>query len=401
MRNLLLLLFFTTTVFSSYSQNRSLSAKAEISILTIGAGDYLYDKFGHSAIRVQDENSNLDIVFNYGTYDFNTPNFYTKFAQGKLLYSLSVSDYEPFFQHYKAEDRWITEQILNLNTSQKKEVFDLLLENTKPENREYLYDFTHDNCATKIRDVLSVALGNNLKYNTDLKDKKSFRKLIQENLHHNTWGSVGIDIALGAPIDREASKLEQQFLPNYVQDADADAKVKTDNGAWEPLVKETKKLYEQQEDKKASSFFLTSPWVIFSVLGVGLIFFSFRDVIRKSRTKSIDITVFIITGIIGVIIALLWFATEHPATKLNYNILWAFPISLLFIRAIAKDQYHKRLVHYLNLLSILIALVFFHWITGVQKYPHPILPLLIGLLIRYRYLVTFYKNMTRNQDVIA
>lgn len=399
MRYLLLLLFFTTTFLSSFSQTRSLSGDAEISILTIGAGSYLYDKFGHSAIRVQDENSNLDIVFNYGTYDFNTPNFYTKFAQGKLLYSLSVSDFESFFQHYKSEDRWITEQVLNLNVAQTKEVFDLLVENTKPENRDYLYDFTHDNCATKIRDVLSLALGNNLEYNTDLEKNKSFRELIQENLHHNTWGSVGIDLALGAPIDRDASKLEQQFLPDYVQYADAEAKVKINSGTWEPLVKETKKLYEQQEEKKSSSFFLTSPWVVFSTLGIALIVFSFRDVIRKERTKSIDITVFASTGVIGVVVALLWFATEHPATKLNYNILWAFPISLLFIRSIAKDQYNKRLVHYLNLLSILIALVFFHWITGVQKYPHPILPLLIGLLIRYRYLVTFYKNILIKQRV--
>lgn len=367
----------------------------------MGPGNYLYDKFGHSAIRVLDKEKNIDAVFNYGTYDFNTPNFYTKFAQGRLMYSLSVSDFDSFFQHYKSEDRWITEQVLNLSIDQTKEVFDLLVENTKPENKEYLYDFTHDNCATKIRDVLSSALGNNLEYNTMLEKEKSFRELIQENLHHNTWGSVGIDLALGAPIDRDASKLEQQFLPDYVLDADAEAKVKISSGDWEPLVKETKKLYEQQKYKKESGFILISPWVVFSILGVGLIVLSFRDVIRKKRTKSIDITVFIFTGIIGLFIALLWFATEHPATKLNYNILWAFPISLLFIRSITKDQYNKRLVHYLNLLSILIALLFFHWITGVQKYPHPILPLLIGLLIRYRYLVTFYKNITRSQELIT
>lgn len=399
MRYLLLLLFFTTTFYSSFSQTYSLTSDAEISILTIGAGNYLYDKFGHSGIRVQDENRDLDIVFNYGTYDFNTPNFYTKFLQGKLLYSLSVSDFRSFYQHYKSEDRWITEQVLNLNAVQTKEVFDLLVENSKPENREYLYDFTHDNCATKIRDVLSLALGSDLEYNTELEKNKSFRKLIQENLHHNTWGSVGIDLALGAPIDRDASKLEQQFLPNYVLDADAEAKVKMRSGTWEPLVKETKKLYEQQEEKKVNGFFLTSPWVVFSILGVGLTILSFRDVFRKKRTRSIDITVFALTGSIGVVIALLWFATDHSATKLNYNILWAFPISLLFIRSISRDQYHQRLVHYLNLLSILITLVFFHWITGVQKYPHPILPLLIGLLIRYRYLVTFYKNILKSKNI--
>lgn len=398
MRNLVLL-FFIFTIATSLSQTRSLSGEAEISVLTLGPGNYLYDKFGHSAIRVKDKNSDLDIVFNYGTYDFNTPNFYTKFVQGKLLYSLSLSDFESFYQAYKSEDRWITEQVLNLNIAQKKEVFDLLVENTKPENREYLYDFLYDNCATRIRDVFSMALGNDLEYNSDLEEEKSFRELVQENLHSNTWGSLGIDLALGAPNDRIAAKLEQQFLPNYVLEADAQAKVRTSSGEWQPFVKETRTLYEQQEEKKESGFFLTSPWIVFTTLGIGLILLTFLDVTRNKRTKSIDITIFLLTGVIGVVIALLWFASDHYATKLNYNILWAFPISLLFIRAIAKNQFHKRLVQYLNLLSILIALLFFHWITGVQKYPHPILPLLIGLLIRYRYLIRFYRNNHTNTPV--
>src|SRR5699024_9328280 len=182
-------------------------------------------------------------------------------------------------------------------------------------------------------------------------------------------------------------------------EADSEAKIKTSTGEWIPLVKKTINLYEQKEEKKATGFFLTSPWVIFTIIGLGLIIISFKDIISKKRTKLVDISIFITTEIIGVVIALLWFATDHQTTKFNYNILWAFPISLLFIRAISKETYHKRLVHYLNLLSILIVLLFFHWITGVQKYPHPILPLLIGLLIRYRYLTTYYKNTLRNNQL--
>ncbi len=399
MRYIFLLLCITTVFVNSFAQTKSLSGDAEISVLTIGPGEYLYDKFGHSAIRVQDKVTNLDIVFNYGTYDFNTPNFYTKFARGKLLYTLSVSNFTDFFYHYQSEDRWITEQVLNLSIAQKQDIFKLLIENAKPENREYLYDFTHDNCATKIRDILSLALGNNIEYNTELENPKSFRQLIGENINSNTWGSLGINIALGAPIDRNASKLEEQFLPYYVMEADSEAKIKTSAGEWIPLVKKTINLYEQKEEKKATGFFFTSPWVIFTIIGLGLIIISFKDIIRKKRTKLVDISIFITTGIIGVVIALLWFATDHQTTKFNYNILWAFPISLLFIRAISKETYHKRLVHYLNLLSILIVLLFFHWITGVQKYPHPILPLLIGLLIRYRYLTTYYKNTLRNNQL--
>src|SRR5690625_6860955 len=81
--------------------------------------------------------------------------------------------------------------------------------------------------------------------------------------------------------------------------------------------------------KKETGFFLFSPWVVFSIIGVGLIALSVRDVIRKKRTKSVDVLIFVITGLVGVVIAILWFASDHYATKLNYNILWAFPISLI------------------------------------------------------------------------
>lgn len=392
-------LFLISILFSSYAiaQSINLTEKAEISILTIGPGNYLYDKFGHSAIRVKDKNIGIDMVFNYGTYDFNTPNFYSKFARGKLLYSLSLSDFTDFFQYYRKEDRWITEQLLNLNNNQKKAVFQLLMENAKPENREYLYDFTYDNCATRIRDILSLALEDKIDFPTT-QTNTSFRDLIQENLHSNTWGSIGIQLALGASMDRHISRLEQQFLPNYVLKANTETHIKNNNKGWFPLVKETNYLNKQKKIKK-SSFSITSPWVIFSILGALLFISVWRDKRNENRTKYVDITIFTITGVIGLILVFLWFGTDHQATKFNYNILWAFPLNIFFIKTISSNNYNKRIIQFINLLRILLFLMFFHWVTGVQKFPIPILPLLIGLLIRYNYLVNFYTKKSDKTSI--
>ena len=51
----------------------TLSDKAEISVLTCSPGKELYSLFGHTAIRVHDPEQDLDVVFNYGTFDFDTP----------------------------------------------------------------------------------------------------------------------------------------------------------------------------------------------------------------------------------------------------------------------------------------------------------------------------------------
>tara|TARA_R100001369_G_scaffold92482_1_gene137828 strand:+ start:8299 stop:9360 length:1062 start_codon:yes stop_codon:yes gene_type:complete len=351
----------------------------------------LYDKFGHSAFRIEDKSKNLDIVFNYGVYDFNTPNFYTKFARGKLLYQLGVSYYQPFYDSYVSQNRWIKQQTLNLTYSEKQAIFNFLQNNAKPENRKYKYDFFYDNCATKIRDVLKEVLGDELQYNDDfVEEDYTFRELIQKNLHWNTWGSLGIDVALGAVIDKQATAWEYQFLPDYIFKA-AETAVITRNGSNEKLVSNTSTLFKNNPTKE-NSFFLTSPLFIFGLLGLLILFITYRDRKNNTRSRFLDVTIFFITGLIGVFLLLLWVATDHTATANNYNLLWAFPLSLVFIGVIVK-QFPKQWIHkYLFFLIVLLGLLTVHWISGVQVFATALIPLLVTLAIRYIFLIGYLKQ---------
>ncbi len=154
MKQFLLFLFIFFFVLPVQSQYKQLSHNSRISVLTIGPGSSLNDSFGHSAYRVKD--SLIDIVFNYGVYDFDTPNFYTKFAQGKLNYKIDANYYEDFKASYIRQNRTIKEQVLNLAVDEKQQVFNFLSKNYEPANQFYLYDFFYDNCATKIKDVLVI-----------------------------------------------------------------------------------------------------------------------------------------------------------------------------------------------------------------------------------------------------
>lgn len=383
----LFLLLFATV--SAKAQFGSLSPAAEISILTIGPGAELYDKFGHSAFRIKDTLSGVDVVFNYGVYDFNTPNFYIKFAQGKLLYQLGVSYYEPFYNSYVAQNRWIKEQTLLLSPSEKQAVSDFLWNNALPENKNYKYDFFYDNCATKIRDVLQLVLGQKLEY-TDayITEEYTFRQLIQQRLDANSWGSLGIDIALGAVIDRKAKPLEYQFLPAYVYQAAATAVIHREGGN-EPLVQATTVLFENTPTPTEENF-LTSPLFILGIFGLLIVLLTYRDFKRKSRSRYVDMLLFFVTGLIGIFLLLLWFATDHTATANNYNLLWAFPISIFLIAAIAKKQVGPQLRRYVFLLLVLLALLTIHWITGVQVFAVGLLPLLVALAVRYVFLYYFF-----------
>ncbi len=384
MRKILFLLLLSCIELVAQNYTITLSPQAEVSILTIGPGEQLYDSFGHSAFRVTDPNQNIDIVYNYGTYDFNTPNFYLKFAQGKLLYQLATNNYPPFYNYYSRQDRWIKEQILNLSQSEKQAMFDFLQNNALPENKDYLYDFLFDNCATKIRDVLVSVLGNNLVYSDDyITQEYTFRQLIQKNVYWNSWGSLGMDVAIGAVVDNNATAWQYQFLPQYVFEAAAIAKKNQ-----ESLVKKTHQIYEQVEPKQKGSFF-TSPLFVFGILGLLILYITYRNAKNNTRSRYLDGVIYFTTGLIGVFLLLLWLGTEHSTTANNYNLLWAFPISLLFLKGILKKQPSNGIRKYLIFQLVLFVLLFLHWITGVQTFAFGLLPLFIAMVVRYLYLIRF------------
>ena len=160
------------------AQKITLSESAAISVLTMGPGTNLNDSFGHSAFRISDTNQNIDVVYNYGVYNFDTPNFYLKFVKGQLMYQLDRTDFSLFYQHYSDQDRWIKEQVLNLTIKEKQEVFDFLQKNYLPENRKYIYDFFFENCATRIRDVLAGVLKNKLVFDKNFVTNSSYFQTI-------------------------------------------------------------------------------------------------------------------------------------------------------------------------------------------------------------------------------
>lgn len=389
MKKLLLLFFILFASEIIFSQNITLSNKAEVSILTVGPGDNLSDAFGHSAFRIKDPVNRLDVVYGYGEYDFDTPFFYLKFAQGKLNYLISKTKFNRFYLVYRDYyNRSLKEQVLNLKQNQKQDLYNFLVINYKPENRAYLYDFFFDNCATRIKDVAQKATHNAIDFNTPKNyTEASFRDLIQNNLNWNTWGSVGIDMALGAVIDQKATPEEQMFLPENIYRFFESASI--NNG--KPLVKKSTTLFKRKETKTANNILL-SPISIFSIIAFVILILTYKNFKNNQQSKWLDIILFSITGLAGIIMILLWFATDHSATKTNYNILWAFPLNIFVIGQFIKVKPAKWFVNYIKFLIIMLCLLTLHWVIGIQIFAKALLPLLVALFIRWIFLVNHYSK---------
>ncbi len=379
MRNYLIiftLLFFI--IFQNFGNAQQLSPRAEISLLTCSPGDVLYLAFGHSAVRVNDPLNGIDYVYNYGTFDFDTPNFYPKFVRGKLNYMLSRGGFHRFLAVYRYENRSIREQIFNLTAEGKQKIFKLLEINYKQENRFYQYDFYFDNCATRIRDILQKALGKNLKFNSDSTNNLSFRELTDLYLEKQRWGDFGIDIGLGAVVDRKANYLEQMFLPDYLEKGFANAEIKR-NGEWQSIIKQQHTL-NKTEANVQDIFWLYRPLILFSVIAFFVIVFSILWY-RKKYRSWFDIFLFTVFGFVGIVVLLLWTATEHNGTAQNYNILWAFPLHLIAAIMLIRPK-GKILEWYFKIFSVTNILVLLLWTVIPQSYNLSFIPIIIMLTTR-------------------
>ncbi len=362
----------------------SLGPDARITLLTCSPGDDLYSIFGHSAVRVEDSAQDIDWVFNYGTFDFSDPNFYTNFVRGKLNYKLSVSEYRYFEYSYQRENRWIWEQELNLTPGERQFLFDSLVLNYQPENRYYLYDFFFDNCATRIRDIFVEALDRDFRFDYGALDQGlSFRELLMPYLSQKPWARLGINLGLGMPADRIATPWDYMFLPDHMMTVFGDATLRGADNTYEFISADATIL--EGSDPAAGKFRIT-PLMVFLLVLMAAAAVSYGNSQAKKAALWFDRILFGAAGLLGLLIAFLWFATDHQVTVWNLNILWAHPFHLVAVFFFASDKYSGWLKYYFAVNLAILAVLVLSWPLLPQALPWVIFPLIVSLILRSAFL---------------
>ena len=380
MRFTLVLILFLISCFTYAQGNYKLSPHSEISIMTLGPyqGE-IYSAFGHSAIHVSDPANRVDWVFNYGVFDFDQENFFLNFAKGKLLYQLGLADYERFKNHYIRENRFVIEQTLNLTLQEKQQLFDFLLENYKPENREYMYNYVYDNCSSKLPEVLDKTFPGRITFDYSfVEENVTIRDLMDRYLTNQPWGDWIIDIGLGYQIDKVAEPREYLFLPDYVEKSFEKAVIKNDSTTV-PLVSETRHVFvPNPEDYKNGLF---TPFNFFVLVFFIVGFITNRDFKKERRTGWVDTVVFTFVGILGWWCVFLWFGTTH-LSKYNYNLLWAIPFHIPLMYLLGKKRFQPFLAKYCLIVGCLYLLLLIFWAVVPQPIHMALVPLILTMILR-------------------
>lgn len=386
-RKLHLLFFYFAIGNFLFSQTPQLTENSKVSLLTCAAGDELYYAFGHSAFRVQDSSLGIDVVYNYGTFDFNQPNFYLNFTKGRMIYSLSRRSFEAFLYEYELEKRWVKEQILDLSIQQRNQLLAFFEENYLPENRDYLYDPLLNNCSSITGDILKEQFGEAIVFDGSYLEKQyTFRQLVRQFMDVNTWSMFGIDLAFGSPVDRKATVQEHMFLPYYAMEQ---LRHTTLNG--KPLVKRERTILDYSEHTQ-KSFFPLSPLFWFLMFLAFTAVITYFDHKHKTRSRWLDFSLLFITGLAGTFLFLLWVAADHTSTPYNFNILWAFPTNAIVAFALVfQDKIPQWAPKYLWAALGLMGIVLLLWIIKIQIFSPVLIPLLLTMAIRYLYIIRYSK----------
>lgn len=367
---------FMGVAFSVQSQSTD---SIRFSLLTCAPGTEIYSLFGHTAIRYENYTRRIDVVFNYGMFSFNTPNFIFRFVAGETDYQLGITPYSYFEAEYAMRGSSVYQQVLNLTQSEKERLLTILENNYLPENRIYRYNYFYDNCTTRARDKIEECIEGKVVYPDSLSGK-SYRGIVHEFTAGSPWDEFGIDLCLGAEADKEINKRQQMFSPFYMKYYASNAYIVDAGGTRRPLILDETKIVDVEPDE-------VQPGFVLSPLMCGALFLALCVVMawRQWKTQRIwwgwDIVLYGLQGLAGCIIAFLFFFSVHPTVGSNWLLILFNPIPLLYLpfmvyKAVKrkKDYYHVGNMVYLTLFITILPF------CG-QEFNLTVLPLALGLLV--------------------
>lgn len=372
----IVLLFILLSGLTSLKSQEA--SEAEIYLITCGPGTETYSIYGHTALRIVIPSNDSDLVYNWGVFDFSTPNFAWKFAKGRLEYMLGVYPFNNFLQDYFMEGRWVEEQKINLEQDEIELLFRLIAENLRPENRKYRYDFFYDNCSSRVRDLLEKAVGEDLLYPPapDSEKLPSFRDKTGEYQKPYPWLNLGIDLLMGSPGDKKASLRDRMFLPIELQMVFSEAQVRRDDRTASLLGYPVRLLDFDAPSHRPG--FITSPLMVFSLLLIVMILVTLF-LKGKKINLAIDILIFTVFSVLAVLMLFFNIFTLHQQMKSNFNIIWLNPFIILCLVTLI---FRLRNVLWFRLTFSLLA-IFLLTALFLPQYINPaFFPLMIILLIR-------------------
>ena len=305
-----------------------------IEALTFGPGDHPFFKFGHNAILVRPQ-AGQGLVYNFGTFNFDSPALILKFLGGRFKYWLSVSLEDDTLEAYAGANRSILAQELDLSADQKWALARALRENAQPENRAYLYDYFYDNCSTRVRDAIDRVVEGRVRAAGQAQVGMTFREHALRMTADVWLEYVGLYLGLGRSADIPINRWHESFLPDRL--SELLRLVRVPDGAKEKnLVKFERVIHEAKRPPVPAVPPKRTPYFLALGFGLGAVLLLAGHLGRRHAGARIALgcIAFLlgtVAGLIGLIMTCLWAFTDHRVAYANANILQFPPWLIAFM----------------------------------------------------------------------
>ncbi|MCF0198259.1 MAG: DUF4105 domain-containing protein [Bacteroidaceae bacterium] len=381
-KRFLLLLFLVMGALGVTAQEEN---DIEISVVTCSPGTEVYQLYGHTALRVQQRSHGLDVVYNYGVFDFRAPHFLWRFVLGQCDYELAAYPYPFFLQDYLLRGSRVEEQVLNLTPAEAQRLLVMLMDNARSENKTYRYNFLTNNCTTKVRDMVERAVEGEVVYSRSL-PPATYRDILHQFTDGYPWSQEGNDLLLGAQCDTVLTDRSSLFIPSRLQTFLRDAQVFDGMGNRRPLLRGENELLALRPRVAESSSWPAPVWV--GVLFVALCTLLFA-IERKWKRQwwLFDVLFLLAQGLVGVLLCFMFFFSAHPTVGSNW-LVWPFnPLPLLCLPWVVRCAATRRfcLYHYVAAAVLALFAVFAEWIP--QDISLMVILIVVGLVVRH---VSYY-----------
>jgi hypothetical protein len=333
-----ILLFFSfSSTFAQEYERWYRTDEMVFKMAVYGPSDEIFIWWGHAALIMENTRWNYSWVFDWGIFTYPSDNFLKEFINDQVQYRCESGFFNAGF--YIDEDRDIMVYTLDLDRDAKEAMLSYAENNVMPENCYYDYHEFRDNCSTRIRDILDLGIGGQLKAAFDnIPGRLSLRQHVQRYTWFRPASNWFAGFLMGQDLDRQITQWDEMFIPVEIARNIVDFSYIDNAGAERRLVSSVEVIYSS----KTRPPILNEPLVIWPfTLGLGLLiaalFLYVRNISKKyTRTGRIFLGIShallgLLLGGSGCVLFLGLFLMNNDYIQQNINILFINPLLLIIV----------------------------------------------------------------------
>ena len=341
-------------------------AEPRVLLYTMGEGDDLLARWGHAALCVLPERRAAGPCYDYGHTDYSsTFGVIWSFFRAEGRYWGEAEHLPLMVKRFRDRDQDIWSQELKLAPGEATRLADTLAASLSGEGRTYVYHHFHDNCATRVRDLVDEATGGKLRRDADTPEGASYRAIAERGLSGYWPLQVALELGLGREADRPTTPWTGMLHPDQLR-----AQVAARLGA-EPRVVYARKGAPMVDQSAQGRQLVGGSGLAVGLLVAGL---------QRADPRAAAWVVALCLGLTGLAFWATAAITALSELRWNEVVLCLCPFDLALPWMRGADRYAE-----LRLAGL--ALVAIGWAAGLLVQPlAPVLLLAAAPLVAWRFL---------------